>query len=114
MLEATGTNPNAQDVPKTYTLNVTAVELAHIRDLMSVLLPPSGERTLSQELAIAEGRPYIDSVLFKKIYTVCGTADVPTGAAAPDFGLTLAEVPGIVVTRVMTQLPDETGSSEAA
>ena len=98
----------------TYKLTVTAVELAHIRDLMSILLPPTGARTLSQELAIAEGRPYVDNILFKKIYEACDSANVPTGTCAPDFGLSLLEMPTITVTRVMTELLDEPGASEAA
>jgi hypothetical protein len=99
---------------KTYVLNVTQVELAHIRDLMSILMPPTGARSLSQELAISESRPYVDSLLFKKVYKLCAEAGVPTGPEAPDFGLSLGEVPTVVVTRVMTQLIDEPGACEAA
>lgn len=107
-------SPDRDDKLTVCQLDLTAVELAHIRDLMSVLLPPLGTRTLSQELAISEGRPYIDVVLFEKVYAACKTIGVPTGANAPDFGLVLAETPSIIVTRVQTTLFDETRTDPAA
>ena len=35
----------------TFELSLTKFELLHLRDLMSVLLPPDGGQTLSQSLA---------------------------------------------------------------
>jgi len=107
-------NPNEDNTPVVCALELTAVELAHIRDLMSILLPPSGTRTMSQELAINESRPYVDSLLFKKVFAACDAAGVPTGCAAPDFGLTLAEMPAIAVMRIQAQLSDESGANKSA
>lgn len=105
--------PDRVEHSSTFTLEVTQAELAHIRDLMSVLLPPTGELTLGQSIGLQEGRPYVDSVLFRKVYQACEEAGVPTGQAAPDFGLSLASVPQITVTRVTTSLL-EADASEAA
>ena len=108
------TTEPAPVVAPTVTLNVTPAEIAHIRDLMSVLLPPSGDVTLGQAIALQEGRPYVDTVLFRKVYRACEEAGVPVGQAAPDFGLALASIPSITVSRVTTTLLDEAGTSEAA
>ena len=40
----------------TWDLRLTTPELLHLRDLVSVLLPPNGEKTVSQMLAEGEGR----------------------------------------------------------
>lgn len=70
----------------TYVLNVTKDELAHIRNLMSVLLPPAGEVKLGESLAEAcEMDESVDSSLWDKIWALCSEAGVDVGDEAPDF-----------------------------
>jgi len=42
-----------------FELQLSRFELLHLRDLMSILLPPNGEQTLSQALAAVEDRNLI-------------------------------------------------------
>ena len=70
---------------KTFDLNLTKFELLHLRDLMSLLLPPDGQQTLSQSLAELEGRNLIESMLWTKLSNLCESAGLPTDAEAPDY-----------------------------
>ena len=70
---------------KTFDLNLTKFELLHLRDLMSLLLPPDGQQTLSQSLAELEGRNLIESMLWTKVSSLCETAGLPVDSEAPDY-----------------------------
>lgn len=70
---------------KTFELQLTAEELLHIRDMMSIILPPDGSVRLSETLASAEKRQLSESKLWSKIVSLCIEADLPVGDAAPDF-----------------------------
>jgi hypothetical protein len=70
---------------KTYQLRLTRFEILHLRDLMSVCLPPEGKQTLSGALATLENRQLIESLLWKKVSAACAEAQLPTGEDAPDY-----------------------------
>lgn len=70
---------------KTYELRLTKLELVHIRDLLSVVLPPDTKKTMSQILADLEDRVYIEEKLWDKVIDVCKEAGLPTGDEAPDY-----------------------------
>ena len=70
---------------KTYQVRLTRFEILHLRDLMSVCLPPEGKQTLSGALAVLENRQLIESLLWKKISAACVEAELPTGEDAPDY-----------------------------
>jgi hypothetical protein len=74
---------------KTIRLEVTPQELVHIRDLMSIALPPDGERTVSSCLALITRRQVKEGILWKKIVAACKGNDIPIGDFAPDFHLDL-------------------------
>ena len=70
---------------KTYDLRLTRTELAHIRDLFSVVLPPDTKKSLSQLLAELEDRVYVEDKLWSKISDLLEVAGVPSGEESPDF-----------------------------
>ena len=70
---------------KTFELQLTAEELLHIRDMMSIILPPDGSVRLSETLAATEKRQLSESKLWSKVVGLCMDADLPVGDAAPDF-----------------------------
>lgn len=70
---------------KVYDLALTKLELLHIRDLMSMLLPPNGEKTVSQSLAELENRGLIETRLWGKISNLCQEASLPLNDEAPDY-----------------------------
>lgn len=69
---------------KTYEVRFTRSELAHIRDLFSVVLPPDTKKTLSQYLAEVEDRVFLEDRLWEKLSSVMKEADLPLGDDAPD------------------------------
>lgn len=81
--------PDAPDsVPKrikTFDLQLTSEELLHVRDMMSVILPPDGSVRLSESLAVSEKRQLSESKLWAKIVALCIEAELPVGDEAPDF-----------------------------
>lgn len=82
---------------KTHELRLTKFELLHIRDLMSVLLPPDAKQTLSQAMAFLENRQMVESVLWKKVVVACQAAELPTGDDAPDYIIAPVSSPPIGV-----------------
>ena len=82
---------------KTYELTLTKLELLHIRDLFSVLLPPSGAQTLSQALAETEGRALIESMLWEKVSSLCEAAELPLNEEAPDYIIAPVSSPALGV-----------------
>jgi hypothetical protein len=96
---------------KTHTLNLTKIELAHLRDLFGILLPPAMDRTISEVLAEAESRMLVESILWKKIEDACVTAGVPVGDECSDFVVAPTGTPPMSVFRVASDL---TGDDEQA
>jgi hypothetical protein len=99
---------------KTFDLCLTKFELLHVRDMLSVLLPPNGTETLSQSLAHLEGRDVIESMLWNKVSTLCETAGLPVDAEAPDYIIAPTSAPTLGVFHVNHDLEDSTVTSESA
>ena len=70
---------------KTHQVRLSKFELLHLRDLMSICLPPEGKQTLSGALATLENRQMVESLLWKKIVEACDEVGLPTGEEAPDY-----------------------------
>jgi hypothetical protein len=83
-----------------YDLKLTRQELIHLRDLFSVLLPPDGESTLSEQLAAYKDRQTIEHSLWEKIYELCLKTNVSTDSKAPDFIVTLTSMPNITIVEL--------------
>jgi hypothetical protein len=78
------TNPTIKH-RKTYQVRFTKFELLHLRDLMSITLPPEGTQTVSGALAAVENRQLIENTLWKKVSDACKEVGLPTGEDAPDY-----------------------------
>jgi hypothetical protein len=72
-------------VVNTYSLKLTKIELLHLRDLFSVVLPPDGGHTVSEALAAIENRAIAESKVWLKIAALCKLAELPVDDEAPDF-----------------------------
>jgi hypothetical protein len=88
---------------KTYDVRLTKMELVHLRDMFSILLPPAADKTLSQALAELEGRPLVESVLWRKISEVAELAGVPLEDDAPDYVVAPASTPAISVFQIASE-----------
>lgn len=95
---------------KTFELKLTKAELIHLRDIMSVVLPPDVNTTLSQQLAELENRTPIESLLWKKVYESCKSAGLPVDEEAPDYIIAPAASPTLKVFHmsVESDLDEET------
>lgn len=82
---------------KTFDLKLTKAELIHLRDVLSVVLPPDVNTTLSQQLAELENRTPIESMLWKKVYESCKVAGLPLDEEAPDYIIAPAGSPTLKV-----------------
>lgn len=97
---------------KTATLRLTKFELVHLRDLMSVLTPPTVDTTISQHLAGLENRSIVESVLWRKVSHACEEMAIPMGDDAPDFIVAPASPPPIGVFRLADDPDEEEGVEE--
>ncbi len=107
---------NTKDVPalkpkKTFTLKLSLVELVHIRDLFSVLLPVDLKQTVSQSLAASQGRQLIETKLWNKIVTLCNEGGVPLDDEAPDFIITVTAAPELGVFEISPERAEDEVSS---
>lgn len=68
-----------------YEVKLTRMELAHLRDLFSVKLPPEMTTTLSEALAESQQRPFVETKLWQKLTRIMHEAGVPMEDEAPDF-----------------------------
>lgn len=96
-----------------HSLLLTRFELLHLRDLMSVLLPPDGAQTLSQALASVEERSLIESMLWEKISKLCNEAKLPLDAEAPDYIIAPVAPPPLGVFQVNQDLSSKSPATEA-
>lgn len=96
---------------KTFDLRLTRLELAHLRDLFGIVLPPEGRKTLSQSLAEIENRPMVETLLWNKISDACELADVPLNEEAPDFIVAPTGTPPIGVFQLASE-PDSGDDEE--
>ena len=71
---------------ETWSLSLTQEEIIHIRNLLSILLPPTGEISLSESLLECNDMSGdVDSSLWQKIWNLCVESGVAIGDEAPDF-----------------------------
>jgi len=96
---------------KTYDLRLTRTELAHLRDLFGVVLPPDTKKTISQHLAEVEDRVYVEDKLWTKLTDLLGQADIPHGDEAPDFIIAPTAPPPMGVFPLSV---DDVGEEEVA
>ena len=92
---------------KTYELRLTKFELLHVRDLLSVALPPDVKKTLSQALAELENRILVETSLWNKVSDLCEVAGLPTGDDAPDYVVAPSSAPPLDVFQLASEPPDE-------
>lgn len=97
---------------KTYTLSLSKFELLHLRDLMSLNLPPNGERTVSQGLAELEDRTVVESFLWKKVCDLCNNANLPLGDEAPDYIVAPSGVPPMGIFMLASEPAQEESQPE--
>ena len=97
----------------TFELSLTKFELLHLRDLMSVLLPPEGAQTLSQSLASIEDRLIVESLLWTKVNSLCKRAKLPLGEEAPDYIIATTSSPPMGVFQVNQDLQSIDKTSES-
>jgi hypothetical protein len=97
----------------TWDLRLTTPELLHLRDLVSVLLPPNGEKTVSQMLAEGEGRQFAETKLWKKLVELCRKAKLPLNDQAPDYVVMTVGAPTLAVIRIASEDGGEEPGPEA-
>lgn len=87
ILEKKKEAPKEPEIKKqaVFVLQLSRMELLHLRDIMGVLLPPDGSETISQALASSEDRSVVESMLWDKLTQLCEEAELPVGAEAPDY-----------------------------
>jgi len=94
---------------KIVQVTLTKYELLHLRDLMSITLPPDGSHTVSSSLAATENRQFVESILWKKISEACMQAGLPVGEEAPDY---IVSPTGMTPLGVFQVSSDPMGSQE--
>lgn len=77
----------------------TVAELEHLRDLFGVILPTEESCTVSQALAIAEGREELETELWTKIASMCSAAEVALESDAPSHAIVSDRQPHLTVRR---------------
>jgi len=82
---------------KTYTLNLTKLELMHLRDLFSIVLPTEMKDTVSQRLALSQDRTLVEAKLWQTITASCREAKVDLDDGAPDFVIAISSTPAMGV-----------------
>lgn len=85
---------------KTFSLKLSVLELVHLRDLFSIVLPVDLKVTVSQSLAAGQGRQLIETKLWNKISALCNEGGIPLGDEAPDFIVTVTAPPELGVFEV--------------
>jgi hypothetical protein len=85
---------------KTFTLRLSKFELLHLRDLLSVMVPPELKQTVSQQLAAAEDRTLVETHLWNSVVDACKEAELPLGPEAPNYIVTATSSPSIGVFRL--------------
>jgi len=90
------------DLGKVPTLSVkfTRGELAHIRDVFSVRLPPDLTVTVSESVAKIYERDVLESKLWNKLSATMEEAGVPTGDDSPDFTIMFSGPPSLTVFQI--------------
>jgi hypothetical protein len=97
---------------KTYELRLTRTEIAHLRDLFSIVLPTDTKKTLSQHLADLEDRVYIEERLWDKVSDLCTTAAVPLDDEAPDYIVAPSGPPPMSVFHLSSDVEEDDGQED--
>lgn len=84
----------------TYQLTLTRKQLTHLRDLMTVRLPPTYRGTLSADLARLMRRANHEVKLWKSVHALCRKAELATDEDAPDFSLWQVGPPQLEVVQL--------------
>jgi len=92
---------------KTFSLKLSVLELVHLRDLFSIVLPVDLKSTVSQSLAAGQGRQLIETKLWNKISSLCSEGGIPLGEEAPDFIVTVTAPPELGVFEVAPEHDDD-------
>lgn len=93
-------------------LELTIEELSHLRDLMSVLVPPHCESTLSEELAKASKTEAVEEKLWQKVYNYCKESQLSVDSDAPDFVISMTQHPELSIYKVDTKPLSGKGQSQ--
>ena len=96
-------NEETIKIIKTKNLQLTTLELIHLRDLFSIILP--GGNSVSKLLAEVEQRSIVDDTLWNKIENLCVESSLPIGNSAPDYVVGLLQTPPLGVIPI--NLTDE-------
>lgn len=72
---------------KLFELKLSKLELAHLRDMLSILYPSPTEKTISQALAESENRSFEENALWNKVAFLCSEAKLPIEDEAPDYAV---------------------------
>lgn len=102
---------NTSKKRKTYDLRLTKIELVHIRDMFSIVLPPELTKTLSQTLCEVEDRQADEVSLWAKIVSLCLTANIAVGDDAPSYVVAPTASPPLSVFQLAT---NEEGDDESS
>lgn len=103
---------NVRPARELLTLRLTKVELAHLRDMLSIRLPPDLQKTVSQSLAEKENRPLSETNLWNRIGEMCESSGVPVGDDAPDFIVGISGLPELRVFEISTSPIEESGDND--
>jgi hypothetical protein len=102
---------------KTYEVRFTKFELLHLRDLMSISLPPEGAHTVSETLASLENRVMVESSLWQKLTNACVAVGLPVGDNAPDYIVAPSGIAPMGVFQLASEppsgLPDDDDDEDA-
>ena len=88
---------------RVFQLKLTEVELAHLRDVCSVLLHPHME-SVSQVLAGLSLRVEEEAKLWKKICDMCAVAKISLDEEAPDFIVAVSGPPPMTVVKLASKV----------
>lgn len=69
----------------TFTVKLTRMELAHLRDLFGIKLPPDMTVSVSEALAESQSRPLVESKLWQKLAKAMAASGIPMEEDCPDF-----------------------------
>lgn len=110
--QATRPGPQRVKKQKTVDLTLSKFELLHIRDLMSVMLPSDGQKTMSHLLAALENRQVIETMLWDKISKACEGCNIPIGDKAPDYLVAATGMTPLGVFQIASDPTEKRGSDE--
>lgn len=78
------------DPSKLFAIKLSRCELIHLRDILSIRLPPTFDVTLSEDLAQKTNRRMVEKTLWNKLGNACETANIALGDEAPDFVINIS------------------------